>query len=81
MILPQNEGCGHCSRTDVHFRPAQARTRPDEITIFKSVGLAIQDVATATKVYQLAKEKGVDKTLSLMQAVSERYAFRTKSLS
>lgn len=34
-----------------------------------------------TKVYQITKEKGVDKTLSLMQAVSERCAFQTKSLS
>ncbi|MBU0493448.1 MAG: ornithine cyclodeaminase family protein, partial [Chloroflexi bacterium] len=31
------------------------RTSPDEITIFKSEGLAIQDVSVATKVYQLAR--------------------------
>jgi len=35
------------------------RESPDEITLFKATGLAIQDVGTAHKVYQLAKEKGI----------------------
>ncbi|MGA2297054.1 MAG: ornithine cyclodeaminase family protein [FCB group bacterium] len=35
------------------------RTSHDEITLFKSVGLAIQDISTAFGVYQLAKEKGI----------------------
>ena len=34
------------------------RTDDDEITVFDSTGLAIQDVATATKVYQNALKKG-----------------------
>jgi alanine dehydrogenase len=34
------------------------REDPEEITLFKATGLAIQDVGTASKVYQLAKEKG-----------------------
>jgi len=38
-----------------------ARTSPEEITLFKSVGLAIQDISTAFAVYQLAKEKGIGK--------------------
>ena len=37
----------------------QARQTPDEITVFKSVGLAIQDVAIAVSVYARAKEKGI----------------------
>jgi ornithine cyclodeaminase/alanine dehydrogenase-like protein (mu-crystallin family) len=36
-----------------------ARTSPEEITLFKSVGLAIQDVSTAMAVYNLAKENNV----------------------
>jgi ornithine cyclodeaminase/alanine dehydrogenase len=36
-----------------------ARTAPEEITLFKSVGLAIQDVSTALAVFNLAKEKNV----------------------
>ena len=35
------------------------REQDNEITLFKATGLAIQDVGTASKVYQLAKEKGV----------------------
>jgi len=41
----------------------KGRTSPDEITLFKATGLAIQDVGTAHKVYQLAKEKGIGKDI------------------
>ena len=37
----------------------EGRTSPDEITLFKATGLAIQDVGTAHKVYTLAKEGGI----------------------
>ncbi len=36
-----------------------------EITIFKSTGLAIEDVATAKKVYELASERGIGVELSI----------------
>jgi alanine dehydrogenase len=36
-----------------------------EITIFKSTGMAIQDVATAMRVYQLAREQGTGVELSI----------------
>lgn len=39
------------------------RERQNEITLFKSVGLAIQDVAVAKEVYQLAQETGIGQTL------------------
>jgi len=42
----------------------KGRTSPDEITMFKATGLAIQDVGTASKVYELAKSKGVGMTLA-----------------
>ena len=42
----------------------EGRTSPDEVTLFKATGLAIQDVGTAHKVYQLAKEKGIGMTLA-----------------
>ena len=41
----------------------KGRTSPDEVTLFKATGLAIQDVGTAHKVYQLAKQKGIGKKL------------------
>jgi len=37
----------------------KGRESSNEITMFKATGLAIQDVGTAHKVYQLAREKGV----------------------
>ncbi len=35
------------------------RQSTEEITLFKSVGLAVQDVTTAAKVYELAREARV----------------------
>jgi len=70
VIMPIDEG--HMTAADIHAELGEvvaglkeARVDRDEITVFKSVGLAIQDVATATRVYQLAKEKGAGTTLSL----------------
>lgn len=42
----------------------KGRESPTEITVFKATGLAIQDVGTASKVYELAKDKGVGMTLA-----------------
>lgn len=70
VIIPLNEG--HITAEHIHAElgevvagTKEARTDEAEITIFKSVGLAIQDVATATRVYQLAQEKGAGTELSL----------------
>jgi alanine dehydrogenase len=41
----------------------KGRTDSSEITIFKATGLAIEDIATANKVYQLAKKKGIGKEI------------------
>jgi ornithine cyclodeaminase/alanine dehydrogenase len=43
----------------------KGRTSNNEITVFKSVGLAIQDVATGMKVYELAKAKGVGQLIDI----------------
>ncbi len=37
----------------------KGRASKEEITLFKSVGLALQDAAAAAKTYQLAKAKGI----------------------
>ncbi len=37
----------------------KGRTSPDEITLFKATGLAIEDVGTGAKVYELAKKKKI----------------------
>jgi alanine dehydrogenase len=41
------------------------RTSPTEITVFKSVGTAVIDVATAFKAYNLAAKKGVGRPVDL----------------
>jgi alanine dehydrogenase len=49
----------HGSLGDVIAGKIPARESSDEITLFKSVGLAIQDISTALHVYQKAQELGV----------------------
>jgi alanine dehydrogenase len=67
--IPKEEGV--ITEEDIYAELGQivagkkkGRTSPDEITLFKATGLAIQDVGTAHKVYQLAKEKGIGITLA-----------------
>ena len=43
----------------------KGRTSNNEITVFKSVGLAVQDMSTAVKVYELAQKKGIGKTIEV----------------
>jgi alanine dehydrogenase len=39
------------------------RKQPQEITLFKSLGIALEDVATAARVYARARDEGVGKTI------------------
>ncbi len=41
------------------------RTRADEITLFKSVGLGLQDAVTAARVYAQAVAKGAGQSVAL----------------
>ncbi len=41
------------------------RTSEDEITLFKSNGLALEDISTALRVYNLARERGVGEEIAL----------------
>ncbi len=67
--VPKEEGV--ISEDDIYAEMGEivagkkaGRESPDEITMFKATGLAIQDVGTASKVYELAKAKGVGITLA-----------------
>jgi len=44
---------------------ARARTSPDEITLFKSLGIAIEDLAAAHAVYRSAVERGLGTWIDL----------------
>ena len=44
---------------------APGRTSDAQITLFESQGLAIQDVATAMRIYELAQEKGLGEDIDV----------------
>jgi len=44
---------------------ADGRKDAEEITLFKSIGIAEEDVATAARVYQLAREKGIGREVPM----------------
>jgi ornithine cyclodeaminase/alanine dehydrogenase-like protein (mu-crystallin family) len=46
---------------------AAGRTDDREITLFKSIGIAEEDVATAARVYELAREKGVGREVPMWE--------------
>jgi alanine dehydrogenase len=48
------------------------RTSPDQITLFKSSGIAIEDIVTAGRVYELALERKIGKQISLWEAGEAR---------
>jgi alanine dehydrogenase len=43
------------------------RTRPDQITLFKSNGIAIEDIVVAGRVYELARARGLGRQIPLWQ--------------
>lgn len=43
----------------------QGRTNDDDITLFKSNGIALEDISTAQRVYHLARERGVGEEIAL----------------
>ncbi|HBS87989.1 MAG: hypothetical protein A2W91_10275 [Bacteroidetes bacterium GWF2_38_335] len=64
IMIPVSEGAVtkehfYAELGDLITGKKQGRTNNDEITVFKSNGLAIQDVATAKLIYDMAREKGI----------------------
>lgn len=64
FLIPKKEGAigddhivGEIGELLIHI--AQGRRNPEEITLFKSLGLAIEDVASASHIYQKAVDQGV----------------------
>jgi ornithine cyclodeaminase len=50
---------------EVIFGRVKGRENDDEITLFKTVGVAVQDVVTAYKIYKKALEKGIGKIVKM----------------
>lgn len=55
--IGENQIHGEIGEVLAKIKPG--RSRPDELTLYKSVGIAIQDVAAANLVYRKALEKGI----------------------
>lgn len=70
LIIPIQEGAItedhiHASLGEVVAGLKPGRESAEEITLFKSVGLAVQDAATAARVYQLARARGVGEEIKI----------------
>lgn len=52
---------------EIVARKVPGRTTPDQITLFKSNGIAIEDVVVAGRVYELARERGLGRQIPLWQ--------------
>ncbi len=70
VLVPIREG----AITDAHIRgeigevlagTVEGRRTPEEITLFKSLGMAVEDVATARYVYERARARGLGRTIEL----------------
>jgi len=64
FLIPRREGAideGHIQGEigEILLGRVTGRRSPEEITLFKSLGLAVQDVASAYRIYQKAVEQGV----------------------
>ena len=70
IMIPIQEGAItkdhiHADLGEIVTGKAKGRTSPEQITLFKSNGLAIQDAAAAKLVYQRAREQGIGKDMAL----------------
>ncbi len=51
---------------DVIIGKSNGRVSDEDITIFDSTGLAVQDVVTASKVFEKALEKGIGSKINFL---------------
>lgn len=70
IIIPINKGNYTQERIYAEIGEIAARKKPGrendkELTLFKTVGIAVQDVAVASLVYQRAKEKGTGQEINI----------------
>jgi len=70
LIIPANEGLLDWNEVynlaDVIVNYAPQRELPDDITLYKGVGIALEDIATAAHIYRLAREQNVGEELNIL---------------
>ena len=52
---------------DIVAGKVPGRTSPEQVTLFKSNGIAIEDIVTAGKVYELAQKRGIGRDIPMWQ--------------
>jgi alanine dehydrogenase len=52
---------------DIATGKAPGRTNRDQVTLFKSNGIAIEDIVTAGRVYELARQRGIGRDIPMWQ--------------
>ncbi|HXQ26988.1 MAG TPA: ornithine cyclodeaminase family protein [Candidatus Acidoferrales bacterium] len=53
--------------SDIVAGNVPGRTGPDQITLFKSNGIAIEDIVVAGRIYEIARERGVGRDVPMWQ--------------
>lgn len=69
LLIPAQQGILSWDRVhELHevVTGALGRERPEEITLFKSLGLALEDIAVAEHIYKRARERGVGQELDFL---------------
>jgi ornithine cyclodeaminase/alanine dehydrogenase-like protein (mu-crystallin family) len=70
LIIPAEEGLFDWNRVielaDVVAGTGPQRETPDDITLYKGLGIALEDVATAARVYILAREQHRGQELDIL---------------
>lgn len=70
LIIPANEGLFDWNEvynlSDVIVGYAPQRELPDDITLYKGIGIALEDIATAAYVYKLAVEQNIGEQLDIL---------------
>jgi len=70
LIIPANEGLFDWNEVynlaDVIVGYAPQRESPDDITLYKSVGIALEDIAAAEYVYKLAEAQNIGEKLDIL---------------
>jgi len=46
------------------------RASEEDVTLFKSNGIALEDISTALRVYDLARERGIGENIDLWRETS-----------
>jgi len=65
---------GVVEMSDIIGGKVPGRTNQNQITLFKSAGIAIEDVVSAGRIYEIAKERGMGRDVPMWQESSSPQA-------